>query len=327
VSVTRPRSPQADPAGASGAKRRLLSDRAARYLLAAAAGFAVLVLLAVYAFVAGQSFGIFDYINPLRFLFVDHWTPYAVVPQGLACGHLSAGTVAACPDYGAAGIIGGSLVIVGLAIIIATPLALGAALFIEQTDKQFGDRVLRPVLEIFVGIPSVVYGWVGLTNVVPVMRHLNGGGTGLSVAAAALVLSIMILPTVTTLSADAIRNVHPSLPEASYALGATRWQTIWKTILPAARAGITTGIVLGVARALGEALAVAMVVGNIQRFPTKLFGPASTMTTSISVDLGNGALYPVLVHALYALGLLLLLVSLALIIIIRRVSRGFEAKL
>jgi phosphate transport system permease protein len=82
-----------------------------------------------------------------------------------------------------------------------------------------------------------------------------------------------------------------------------------------------------VARALGEALAVAMVVGNIQRFPTKLFGPASTMTTSISVDLGNTALYPVLVHALYALGLLLLLISLTLIIVIRRVSRGFEAKL
>ncbi len=313
MSVTRPRSRQADPAGASGASHRLLADRAARSVMAAAAGFTVMVLIAVYAFVASQSFGIFAHVNPLHFLFVDHWTPYVPAAQH--------------PDYGAAGIIGGSLVVVGLAIIIATPLALGAALFIEQTDKRFGDRVLRPVLEIFVGIPSVVYGWVGLTNLVPVIRHLNGGGTGLSVAAAALVLSIMILPTVTTLAADAIHNVHPMLAEASYALGATRWQTIWNTILPAARAGITTGIVLGVARALGEALAVAMVVGNIQKFPTNLFGPASTMTTSISVDLPNAALYPILNQALYTLGLLLLLISLTLIIIIRRVSRGFEAKL
>jgi phosphate transport system permease protein len=290
-----------------------MADRAARSLMGAAAAVTVLVLIAVYAFVASQSFAIFTYVNPLHFLFTDHWTPYLPAAQH--------------PDYGAAGIIGGSLVIVGLAIAMATPLALGAALFIEQTDKRIGDRLLRPVLEIFVGIPSVVYGWVGLTSLVPVMRHLNGGGTGLSVAAAAVVLSIMILPTVTTLSADAVRNVHPSLPEASYALGATRWQTIWNTVLPAARAGITTGIVLGVARALGEALAVAMVVGNIQRFPTKLFGPASTMTTSISVDLANAAIYPVLNHALYALGLLLLLISLALIIIIRRVSGGFEVKL
>jgi phosphate transport system permease protein len=286
--------------------------------MAAAAGFVVLVLVAVYAFVAGQSFAIFAHVSPLHFLFADHWTPYVVV---------DAKHPGPPPDYGAAGIIGGSLVIVGLAIVIATPLAIGAALFIEQTNRRFGDRVLRPVLEIFVGIPSVVYGWVGLTNLVPLIRHLNGGGTGLSVAAASLVLSIMILPTVTTLAADAVRNVHPSLSEASYALGATRWQTIWKTILPAARAGITTGVVLGVARALGEALAVAMVVGNIQRFPTNLFGPASTMTTSISVDLGNGSIYPVLNHALYALGLLLMLISLTLIIVIRRVSRGFEAKL
>jgi phosphate transport system permease protein len=303
----------ASPVGSSAATRRLLTDRIARYVMASAAGFTVLVLVAVYAFVGSRSLGIFGHVNPIHFLFVDHWTPYLLPSQH--------------PDYGAAGIIAGSLIIVGLAIVIATPLALGAALFIEQTDVRFGDRVLRPVLEIFVGIPSVVYGWVGLTNVVPLMRQLNHGGTGLSVAAAALVLSVMILPTVTTLSADAIRNVPGALAEASYALGATRWQTIWLTILPAARAGITTGIVLGVARALGEALAVAMVVGNIARLPRNLFGPASTMTTAISVDLPNGAIYPVLNDALYTLGLLLLLISLALILIIRRVSRGFEARL
>jgi phosphate transport system permease protein len=311
--MTRPSSPPANPVGSSAASRRLLADRVARYVMAGAAAITVLVLVSVYAFIGSKSFGIFAQVNPFHFLFVDHWTPYLPESQH--------------PDYGAAGIIAGSLSIVGLAILVSTPLALGAALFIEQTDPRFGDRILRPVLEIFVGIPSVVYGWVGLTNVVPVMRQFNHGGTGLSVAAAALVLSVMILPTVTTLSADAIRNVPSSLAEASYALGATRWQTIWRTILPSARAGITTGVVLGVARALGEALAVAMVVGNIARIPTNIFGPASTMTTVISVDLPNGAIYPVLNQALHTLGLLLLLISLALILIIRRVSHGFEVKL
>jgi phosphate transport system permease protein len=313
VPLARPSSPAADPAGAPGAPHRLLTDGVARYLMAGAAIFTVVVLVSVYAFVGTRAFDIFSHVSPLHFIFVDSWNPY--VPD------------AQHPDYGAGGIIGGSLVVVGLAVLIATPLALGAALFIEQTDKRFGDRIMRPVLEIFVGIPSVVYGWVGLTNVVPIIRHLNGGGTGESVAAASLVLSIMILPTVTTLSADAIRNVHPSLAEASYALGATRWQTIWRTILPAARPGITTGIVFGVARALGEALAVAMVIGNVTRFPTHIFGPAATMTTAISVDLGNTALYPVLVQALYTMGLILLLLSLALILIIRYTSRGLDAKL
>jgi phosphate transport system permease protein len=311
--MTRPRSPQADPAGSTSATRRLLADRVARYLMGAAAGFTVVVLVAVYFFIASRSFGIFATVSPIHFLFVDHWTPYVPADQH--------------PDYGAAGIIAGSLMVVGVAIAISTPLALGAALFIEQTDQRFGDRILRPVLEVFVGIPSVVYGWVGLTNLVPIMRQLNHGGTGLSVAAAALVLSVMILPTVTTLGADAIRNVPVAVAEASYALGATRWQTIWRVILPSARAGITTGIVLGVARALGEALAVAMVIGNIAKIPTNLFGPASTMTTVISVDLPNGAIYPVLNEALHTLALLLLLISLALIVLIRRVSHGLEVQL
>jgi phosphate transport system permease protein len=311
--MTRPRSPQAAPAGSPVATRRLLADRVARYMMAMAAAFTVLVLVAVYVFIASRSFGIFANVNPFHFLFVDHWTPYLPASQH--------------PDYGAAGIIAGSLIVVGLAIVLSTPLALGAALFIEQTDRLFGERILRPVLEIFVGIPSVVYGWVGLTSLVPFIRQLNRGGTGLSVAAAALVLSIMILPTVTTLAADAIRNVPVQMAEASYALGATRWQTIWRVVLPAARAGITTGIVLGVARALGEALAVAMVIGNIARIPSNIFGPASTMTTIISVDLPNGAIYPVLNEALHTLALLLLLISLALILLIRRVSRGFEVKI
>jgi phosphate transport system permease protein len=272
--------------------------------------FLVVVLLSVYVFVGIGSLNIFKHVSPWHFLLVDQWTPYASTN----------------PDFGAAGIILGSLAVVGMAILIATPFSLGAALFLEETNKQLGERVLRPVLEVFVGIPSVVYGWLGLTALVPVIRGISHEGSGQSLLAATLVLSIMIVPTVTTLSADAIRNVPTALAEASYALGATRWQTIWRTILPAARAGITTGIVLGIARALGEALAVAMVIGNIPGLPTHLFGPAATMTTVISADLASRALNPVLNDALYTLGMLLLLLSLALILIIRYLSRGFQAK-
>jgi phosphate transport system permease protein len=267
------------------------------------------VLVSVYAFIASHSLGIFGHVTPWHFLFVANWAPYSEPA-----------------DFGAAAVILGSVLVVGIAILIATPLSLGAALFLEQTDRVVGERLLRPVLEVFVGIPSVVYGWVGLTTLVPFIRGISHEGTGQSVIAGALVLSVMILPTVTTISADAIRNVPDALAEASYALGATRWQTIWRTILPAARPGITTGIVLGVARALGEALAVAMVIGNVAKVPSSLFAPTTTMTSAISADLASRALNPLLNDALYTLGLLLLLISLTLILVIRYFSRGFAAR-
>ena len=229
--------------------------------------------------------------------------------------------------YGAAPVILGSLVVVGLAVLLAVPFSLGAALFLEQTDRQLGERVLRPVIEVFVGIPSVVYGWVGLTVLVPIIAtRLEHNGTGLSVLAGAVVLAVMIMPTITSLSADALRRLPDSLAEASYALGATRWQTIAKVLLPAARPGIITGVVLGIARAMGEALAVTMVIGNVPRMPGGILNPAATMTTIITADLANRELNIDLNNGLYTLGLVLLLICLASILVIRRVGRGFEAR-
>lgn len=290
--------------------RQVLAERSAQLTLLAAAVVLVGLLLSVYTFIGSKAFLIFRVASPLVFFFNTRWDP-----------------LGSPPSYGAAPVILGSLLIVGLAVLLATPLSLGAALFLEQTDPILGDRILRPVIEVFVGIPSVVYGWVGLTVLVPIIaQRLETGGTGLSVLAGSLVLAIMILPTVTSLSADALRRLPGSLAESSYALGATRWQTIWRVLLPAARPGIITGVVLGLARAMGEALAVTMVIGNVARMPGDLLAPAATMTTIITADLPNRALNPDLNNALYTLGLLLLLLSAVFILIIRRVSRGFEAR-
>lgn len=269
------------------------------------------LLVVVYLFIGSKAFRVFAHVTPWHYLFVDHWTP--IVGTGN-------------PDYGAGGLIAGSIVVVGMAIFIATPVSVGAALFLEQTDRQLGERLLRPVIEVFVGIPSVVYGWLGLTVLVPYIRQHSSSGTGLSLLAAGLVLSVMIIPTVTSLSADAVRRVPDAMAEASYALGATRWQTIRRVVLPAARTGITTGIVLGMARALGEALAVAMVIGGVPKFTGNFLGPAATMTTAIALDLANRALNPALNDALYTLALVLLLFSLAMILVIRRLSSRFEVQ-
>jgi len=273
------------------------------------AGFLVAMLAVVYLFIGSKALRIFSHVSPAHYLFTAHWTPQ-LTPA----------------DYGAGGLIVGSIIVVGMAIALATPMSIGAALFMEQTDRRIGDRFMRPAVEVFVGIPSVVYGWLGLTLLVPQIRLRTGSGTGLSVLAAGLVLAVMILPTVTSLSADAIRRVPTAMIEASYALGATRWQTIARVVLPAARPGITTGVVLGLARALGEALAVAMVIGGVPNFPSNLLGPAATMTTAIALDLPTRAINPVLNDALYTLAMVLLLTSLALILVIRRFSGRLEVR-
>jgi phosphate transport system permease protein len=291
-----------------GLNRRVTNGVADVAMFTSAAAL-VLLLLAVYVFMASKGLATFGHVSPVDFLFRAHWDP-----------------LSANPSYGAAAIILGSIVVVGLAILLATPLSLAAALFLEHTDPVVGERLVRPAIEVFVGIPSVVYGYVGLTLLVPFIRTHSSSPTGLSVLAAALVLTVMILPTVTGLSADALRRVPVGMVEASYALGATRWQTIYKVILPAARGGITSGIVLGIARALGEALAVAFVIGNVPNLPRSLFGPAATMTTIITQDLANRDLNPVLNDALYTLGLVLLSFSLIAIIVIRRAAARLDVR-
>ena len=140
--------------------------------------------------------------------------------------------------------IAGSLVTCGLALLIATPFALGSAVFMTEISPAFGERFYRPVVEIFAGIPSVVYGWVGLTVLVPAIKTVFHRQVGHSVLAAALVLAVMIFPTITSVSADAIAAVPEECRNAAYGLGSTRWQAIWRVIVPAASSGVITGIIL-----------------------------------------------------------------------------------
>lgn len=165
----------------------------------------------------------------------------------------------------------GSLVTCGLALLIATPFSVGSAIFMTEISEKFGEKVYRPVVEIFAGIPSVVYGWVGLTVLVPAIKAVFHRQVGHSVLAAALVLAVMIFPTITSVAADAIGAVPQECKNAAYGLGSTRWQAIYRVIVPAASSGIVSGVILGLARAFGEALAVAMVIGQTTALPTSIF--------------------------------------------------------
>jgi phosphate transport system permease protein len=187
-------------------------------------------------------------------------------------------------------------------------------------SPKLGQKILQPALELFVGIPSVVYGWIGVSVLVPFIEGIFGG-VGFSLLAGIMVLSIMILPTIASISSDAIKTIPNEYIEASYGLGATRWQTIYKVIIPASKTGILTGIVLGVARAFGEALAVQMVIGNSLKFAEKLTEPTYTLTSVLTMDMANTGLGTPWNNALWSLAFLLLIISFIFILIIRIIGK------
>lgn len=241
-----------------------------------------------------------------EFLGSAEWEPVDNVEGGGAVGALI--------------FIAGSLCVCGLALLIATPFALGSAIFMTQISPRIGEKFYRPVVEIFAGIPSVVYGWVGLTVLVPAIRVVFDRQVGHSVLAAGIVLSVMIFPTIASVSADALGAVPATCRDAAYGLGSTRWQAIWRVMVPAAKSGIVTGVVLGLARAFGEALAVAMVIGQTTALPTSIFSTTKTLTTEIAAQMGNAMEGGELKAALWTMAALLFLISLFFIVLIHLVS-------
>ncbi|WP_149732102.1 phosphate ABC transporter permease subunit PstC [Methanobrevibacter millerae] len=199
-----------------------------------------------------------------------------------------------------------------LALMIAVPLSLTTAIYIEEIASDYVKELFKPIIQTLAGIPSVVYGFFGLTVLVPLIRE-NLGGTGFSILTASIVLAIMILPTIISLSQDAISNVAFDYRQASLALGSSHFQTIRHIIIPCALPGIFTGIILGLGRAVGETLAVLMIVGNVAQIPNSLIDPVRTLASNIALEMG----YAMDIHynALFASALILFAIIIVLMLI------------
>ena len=227
-------------------------------------------------------------------------------------------------QFGILPFILGTIGVMVVAAIIATPLSVGLALFIAEVAPAWARNIIRPAMEIFVGIPSVVYGWLGLTILVPFLRtnfSAVGFNLGFSWFAGSLVLALMVLPTIASISYDALIAVPGDLRQASLALGTTRWQTLRHMLLRAASTGIMTAVVLGMMRAAGEALAVQMVIGNRPVVPTSLTQPITTLTSQITLDMGNTVGGSAWNDALWTMGLVLLVMSLGFVSLVRYLGR------
>jgi phosphate transport system permease protein len=215
--------------------------------------------------------------------------------------------------FGILPLLTGSLIVTIGAALVAIPFGIGTAVYIAEIAPRWMREVLKPLVELLGGLPSVVLGFLGILVLSPYLRVLLDLPTGLTALAGSLLLGGIAVPTVVSIAEDALDAVPRSYREGAWALGATRWQTIWRVTLPAAKSGVLTAIMLGVGRAIGETMTVMMVTGNAPVMATKLgsmFAPVRTMTATIAAEMGEVASGSTHYHVLFFIGMVLFLISL-----------------
>ncbi|NAX45897.1 phosphate ABC transporter permease subunit PstC [Photobacterium halotolerans] len=255
-----------------------------KYLFLASAVIGILSLITIGYFIFREGFAAFEEAGITGIVLGDEWLPPAL--------------------FGIFPMIVASVVSTAGAVILGVPVGVMTAIFIaEVAPKRLAD-IIRPMVELLAGIPSVVYGFFGLVIIVPLIQNVFNVPAGNTVLAGIIVLAVMILPTVITVSETSIRAVPRSYKEGSLALGASHIFTIFKLLVPAARSGIMTGVILGIARALGETMAIIMVMGNSPAMPEGILDSARTLTANIAIEMS----YATGIHAsaLYATGIVLL---------------------
>jgi phosphate transport system permease protein len=224
--------------------------------------------------------------------------------------------------FGILPLIGGTLVVTIGAALFSIPLGLATAIYIAEIAPRWTREILKPLVEVLGGLPSVMLGFLGILVIAPFVRTTLDIPTGLTAFSGALILGGMAVPTIVSVAEDALDAVPRTYRQAALALGATEWQTIWRVTLPAARSGVLTAIMLGIGRAIGETMTVMMVTGNAPVLPTglgALFRPTRTMTATIAAEMGEVANGSVHYHTLFLIGIVLFLISLAINVMAARV--------
>jgi phosphate transport system permease protein len=269
------------------------------FLMIALSSISILALIAVFIF--REGFPLIWEIGPKAFLLGGRWVP----SQG---------------SFGIFPMIVGSFWVTTGALLLGIPLGLACAIFLCEWIPPVGGMFLRPAIQLLAAIPSVIYGFWGLVVLVPLVRNYLGG-PGLSILSGSLILGFMILPTIISISEDALRALPPTYKAGGLALGATHWQTIWRVLIPAARSGIIASIILGMGRAIGETMAMIMILGNAVKIPTSFLDSARTLTTNIGIEMGYASGHHR--EALFATGIVLFFIimilnSLAIVLSRRR---------
>lgn len=257
------------------------------------AGISTIVFVAlIFIFLLREGIDTFLDI-PLRQLFGPRWYPI----EGY---------------YGLRPLLVGTALVTAGAVIIAVPLGIIAAIYLGEIAPTWLREILKPLIEILAGIPSIVLGFLGWVALAPIIQNL-GAPTGLTAFTGSLLLAYMALPTIISISEDALYAVPKEYRDGSLAIGATQWQTIWRVVLPAARSGLVIAVMLGIGRVIGETMAVLLVTGNAANIPPfgpgMFFSPVRTMTATIAAEMGEVAQGSLHYSVLFGIGLILFLIT------------------
>lgn len=272
--------------------------------------FTIIILIGILYLLLSNTLKAFVNI-PFSSFFNLHWNPSA---HGEA-------------SYGILQLLWSSMLVTVVAMAIAIPLGIGVAVFLSEVATARLRNIIKPIIEILAGVPSVTIGFIGIVVIGPFIAKVFGLSNGFNALNGAVLLAFMSLPTIVSVSEDALRSVPKSFREASYALGANRWVTILKVVLPAAGSGIIAACILGFGRAIGETMTVLMVTGNATAMPDSLFDPVRTLTATIAIELGEVPFDSPHYYALFVLGLILFIISLLINFLSEWVASKFRYKI
>ncbi len=291
---------------------RKYKEKAIESMLFSVSVLTVVILFLICLFLFRDSLLLFKDTSLLDFLTGKFWYPTSVNRQ-----------------FGLLPLFFGSLIVTIGAIVFSVPLGIACAIYISEIANPKVADLMKPFIEILAGIPSVVFGFFGLIVLVPLVQETFNLPTGQTALAGSIMLGIMALPTIITISEDAISSVPSTIKQGSLALGATQWQTIYKVIVPAALSGISAGVMLGIGRAIGETMTLMMVTGNsaiIPSFPGGFFDPVRTMTATIALEMGEVPQGSTHFHALFAVGSVLFIITLLINLIADWIKKRYSFK-
>lgn len=263
-----------------------IGERIAEKLIVASGGMMVAIVALIFIFLLKDALPAFRTVGLWEMLAGRDWYPLS-------------------GKFGMLPLILGSLLVTAGAVAISVPVGVAAAAYIGEVAGPRVREILKPTVETLAAIPSVVIGFLGYTLLSPWIREVFNLPTGLTALTGSIMLAFMAMPTIISISEDALRAVPQEYRAASLALGATKWQTIYRVVVPAARSGILAAVMLGIGRAIGETMAVLMVTGNAAVIPHTFLQPVRTMTATIAAEMGETVQYGAHYHALFAVGTVL----------------------
>ncbi len=285
----------------------LLAERGIEWTIKLCGISAILFVFGIVFFIVKEGWGAFKFLTPGNFIFNSRWDPMG-------------------QNFGIGALILGTLSVTALSMVIAVPFGLGAAVFVSEFCTGKMKESLKVIIELLAAIPSVVWGFVGVALLGPMIQSVFNANTGVNMLNASLLLALMSVPIMVSIGEDALKAVPDNYREAALALGATKWQTIWRVLMPAAKNGLLAAVLLGVGRAIGETMAVLMATGHSARIPKSIFDPVQTLTATIAADLGEARQGSEISQTLFLVGVLLFGITFIVNLSADLIVRGIKKK-